>query len=638
MAAPDRNVRSVRLLWLTLGLAVGACRGGTPHYVGSAQCASCHVTEYAAWRSSQHAQAMQDATPKTVLGRFDGTTFVNAGVRYVFSRRGDTSIVNTIGGDGTPHDYVVRYTFGVWPLQQYLVELPNGRVQALLVAWDARPAPHGQRWFSLTPGAEAAHTDPFHWTGRQYNWNYMCADCHSTAVRKQYDARTDAFHTTFAEINVSCEACHGPSSGHLIWAKYPAVIRNVLWHDDGIPSRFTDRRGVVWSIDSATGNAHRNAPRPSDHEIETCAQCHARRNHIAEGYTAGADLLDYYTPLPVLTGMYFPDGQQRDEVYTYGSFLQSRMYSAGVTCADCHDPHTQQLRRPGNQVCLQCHRSAKYDVPTHHFHAMGGSGAQCVSCHLPDTTYMQIDSRHDHSIRIPRPDRSVTLGVPNACNRCHTDRSAQWAGDAVARWYPHRNPGFQRFAGAFAADDRGDASAIDSLVAVANDPTEPWMVRSSALARMAPYPTPIALAAAKRWSSDSVALVRFYALEILNGFGDQDRVAVAAPLLRDPRRSIRQEAAWMLAPVATSLTGQSRAAFDAAAAEFIDSQRYNADRAPNRLRLASFFGELGQYDSAAAAFHGVARLDSATANQFLRALQSAAANPQAAALLRAIQR
>lgn len=581
---------------------------------------------------------MQDATPQTVLGSFDGTSFTNAGVKYVFSRRGDTSIVNTIGADGAPHDYAIRYTFGLWPLQQYLVELPNGHVQALLVAWDARPAPQGQRWFSLTPGAEAAHTDPFHWTGRQYNWNYMCADCHSTAVRKQYDAAGDAFHTTFSEINVSCEACHGPSSQHLSWAKYPAFLRNALWHDDGIPSRFTDRRGVVWSIDSVTGNAHRNVPRPSDHEIETCAQCHARRNHIADGYSAGAELLDYYTPLPILTAMYFPDGQQRDEVYTYGSFLQSRMYSAGVTCADCHDPHTQKLRRPGNQVCLQCHRSAKYDTPAHHFHAVGSVGAQCVSCHLPDTAYMQIDLRHDHSIRIPRPDRSVSLGVPNACNRCHTDRTAQWAADAVARWYPVRNPGFQRFAGAFAADDHGDPAAVDSLATVANDPTQPWMVRSSALARMAAYPTPVALEAARHWSRDSVALVRFYALEILGGFGDQDRRSIATPLLRDPRRSIRQEAAWMLAPVATTLTGASRAAFDAAAAEFIGSQRYNADRAPNRLRLASFFGELGQYDSAAVEFHGAARLDSVSASQFLRALQAAASNPQAAAMLRAIQR
>jgi predicted CXXCH cytochrome family protein len=628
-----------RLLPVIIGMLLASCRRGSDAatFVGSARCASCHAAEYTAWRSSQHALAMQNATPSTVLGRFEGTTFVNAGVRYVFSRRGDTSIVNTIGADGAPHDYPIRYTFGVWPLQQYLVDLPNGRVQALLVAWDARPAAQGgQRWFSLTPGAEASHTDPFHWTGREYNWNYMCADCHSTAVRKRYDAAADAFHTTFAEINVGCEACHGPASAHVSWARWPAIVRRLLWHDDGVRSRFTDRTGVRWSIDSATGNARRNVPRPSDHEIETCAQCHARRNHIADGYTAGDELLDYYTPLPLLAGMYYPDGQQHDEVYTYASFLESRMYHAGVTCADCHDPHTQQLRRPGNQVCLQCHRAAKYDVPSHHFHTPGSVGARCVSCHLPDTAYMQIDLRHDHSIRIPRPDLSVTLGVPNACNRCHTDRTAQWAAAAVAKWHPTRDPGFQRFASSFAADDRGDPAAPDSLGAVANDATEPWIVRASALARLASHPSPVALAAAQQWSRDSNADVRLYALQVLEGFGDADRLRVAAPLLADPRRAIRQEAAWVLAPVSSSLNGTARQAFDAAAAEFVDSQRYNADRAPSRLRLASFYGELSRFDSAAVEFHAAARLDSAAANAFARALEGASSDPRAAAMLRAI--
>src|SRR5262249_43419870 len=143
-----------------------------------------------------------------------------------------------------------------------------------------------------------------------------------------------------------------------------------------------------------------------------------------------------------------------DEVYNYASFLQSKMYSKGVTCSDCHDPHTQKLRAPANGVCAQCHRPATYDTSAHHFHRAGSPGAQCAACHMPDTMYMQIDARRDHSIRIPRPDLSVTLGVPNACNRCHTNQNAQWAAAAIRRWYPNPNPGFQRFANAFAADDR----------------------------------------------------------------------------------------------------------------------------------------------------------------------------------------
>jgi len=581
--------------------------------------------------------AMQNATPKTVLGRFDGTRLTTGGVTYAFLRHGDTAVVNTIGADGAAHDYAIRYTFGVWPLQQYLVELPNGHIQALLAAWDARPASTGgQRWFALSADAEASHTDPFHWTGRAYNWNYMCADCHSTAVRKQYEPDSDAFHTTFSEINVACEACHGPASDHVSWAKYPAFARRLLWHDDGIRNPLHDRAGVHWSIDSATGNATRNVPRPSDREIETCAQCHARRNHIADGYVAGAPLLDYYTPLPILAGLYQPDGQQHDEVYTYASFLQSRMYHAGVTCSDCHDPHSGKLRRPGNQTCAQCHRPAKYDVPAHHFHTPGSAGAQCAACHLPDTTYMVIDHRHDHSIRIPRPDLSVSLGVPNACTRCHTEKPAAWAAKAIATWYPKPNPGFQRFAQAFSLDDHGSAGAADSLGVVANDPTEPWIVRASALARLGARPGPIALEAARRWTRDSNAVVRLYALQILDAFAENDRIAIATPLLRDPRRALRQQAAWILAPFAGALSADDRHAFDAAAEEFVDSQHYNADRAPNRLRLATFYGELRHYDSAAKEFHAAARLDSTEAATFENALRASAANPQAAALLRAI--
>lgn len=642
---PRRDIpgRLAAATLIAASLLVASCRRESDEralaFTGSAQCASCHRREYDAWRTSQHAQAMEPATPSNVLGRFDGTKLVNGSVSYAFLRRGDTSIVNTIGPAGTPQDFAIRYTFGVYPLQQYLVELRGGHVQALLAAWDARPATDGgQRWFSLAPDQEASHTERFHWTGSQYNWNYMCADCHSTAVRKQYEPATDSFHTTFSEINVACESCHGPGSRHVSWARYPAVLRRVFWHDDGIQSRFTERSGVTWSIDSASGNAYRNAPRATEHEIETCTQCHARRNHIADGYTAGAPLLDYYVPLPLLAGMYYPDGQQFDEVYTVASFQQSKMYMFGVTCADCHDPHTQKLRRPGNQVCLQCHRAAKYDTSAHHHHAATGVGAQCVSCHLPDTTYMQVDRRHDHSMRIPRPDLSIAIGVPNACNRCHTEHDAKWASALVKYWYPKPNPGFQRFTNTFAADDRGDPAATDSLGVIANDLSEPWIVRASALARLAARPGATALQAAQRWSRDSNSVIRFYALSLGESVDAQQRRSLATPLLRDSRRAIRQEAAWILAPIARSLDRATRPAFDAAAAEFIASQRYNADRASSRLRLVSFYAQLGRLDTAATEFRAAARLDSTAATDFLRALSTAAPNSsQADSLLRAIQ-
>ena len=589
---------------------IEAARAAKPAFVGSATCATCHATQFAAWKTSQHSAAMQEARPGTVLGRFDSTRFSDGRVTSTFFRRGNRYFVNTQGTDGQPHDFEVRYTFGISPLQQYLVELPGGHVQALLIAWDARPAAlGGQRWYSLSPGTVAEHGDEFHWTGRQYNWNYMCADCHSTGVRKGYNAASDEFRTTMAEINVACEACHGPGSTHTSWASYPSWLRRVAWRDNGLPAQLTERKNVRWSMDSTTGNARRSIPRHTDREIETCAQCHSRRSHIADGYTAGARLFDYYAPLVLIRDLYYPDGQQHDEVYTYASFLQSKMYSAGVTCADCHDPHSQKLRQPGNQTCAQCHSATKYDTPAHHFHPAASTGAKCVSCHLPDTTYMEIDARHDHSIRIPRPDLSVSLGVPNACTRCHVNQDAKWAATQVSTWYPKTPGGFQRFAGAFAADERGTATAADSLASVAGDSAEPAIVRASAIARLGSYSQGVELQAAQSWSRDRSALVRLAALQIIQSLPPDQRIAVAAPLLRDSTRAVRQGAAFLLAPISTQITNPSdRSAFAIASAEFVGSQQYNADRAPSRLALGAFYAQLGKLDSAASEFKAATRL------------------------------
>ncbi len=584
-------------------MVMAAGCGAHPDFVGAARCASCHAREYAAWKGSQHALAMQDAKPGAILARFDGSRLSLDGVVSTFFRRDNHYVVNTQGSDGANHDFSVRYTFGVYPLQQYVVELSRGRMQALPLAWDSRPATQGgQRWFSLDSGYHSAPGDEPHWTGRYPNWNHMCADCHSTAVRKNYIAATDSFHTVWSEIDVACEACHGPGGRHADWARYPAWARRLVWRDDGIVNRLRERAGVRWTLAPGTTTAYRSAARATDHEIETCAQCHARRVHIADGYTAGANFHDYYAPQLLVADLYFPDGQQRNEVYTYGSFLQSKMYAAGVTCSDCHEPHSAWPRVAGNALCAQCHSAAVYDRPAHHFHKQGGTGAQCVACHMPDTTYMLIDRRHDHSMRIPRPDLSVSLGVPNACNRCHTDRSASWAAKAVSGWYHHTPAGYQRFAGAFATDERGAVGAADSLGAVANDSTEPAIARASALARLGAHPGAVAIAAARRWVHDPSPLVRHAALQSLEGALPRDRAPIAAPLLSDPVRSVRLEAAWLLAPAADSLGADARTAFAAAATEFVASQRYNGDRADSRLTLGAFYAARGRNDSAAVEF------------------------------------
>lgn len=568
------------------------------------------MAEYESWTGSHHSLAMQVAEPGRVLANFDNAHITYAGVTSTFFRRSGGFWVRTDGADGTLQDFQVKYTFGVSPLQQYLIEARGGRVQALSIGWDTRRKEEGgQRWFHLYPDDRITHTDELHWTGRHQNWNFMCADCHSTNVRKGYDAAQDRFQTTWSEINIACESCHGPGSSHEKWARTPKGLRDVLWNDNGLTVHLTERKRATWSVDPTTLVPKRSEPRVTTIEINVCAQCHSRRDQISEQYAAGAPLEDHYVPALITPGLYYPDGQQRDEVFTYGSFLQSRMAHAGVTCSDCHEPHSQRVRAPGNRLCAPCHVAARYETAAHHFHPAQSPGAQCVSCHMPPTNYMVIDARRDHSFRIPRPDRSVSMGVPNACIACHRGRSAEWAAAEVRTRYGHGLACFQIFAEAFHADESDNPEATDALARVAGDSSQPAIVRASSLARLANRPGRAAVEAARRHLGDPDASVRRAASMVFEALPLQERLGSVTPLLRDPVRSVRLEAAWLLAPASAALAGTSDAeAFSRAAEEFIASRRYRSDRPEDRTTLGYFLAQLGRSAEATAEYQAARRL------------------------------
>jgi Tfp pilus assembly protein PilF len=568
-------------------------------YVGSSACVSCHATEGSAWLTSQHHDAMAQADEHSVLGNFNNARFTYAGLTSTFFKRDGKFFVNTEGRDGKLTDYEIKYTFGVSPLQQYLIEFPDGRLQALSIAWDSRPKKNsGQRWFHLYPKERITHGDELHWTGPAQNWNFMCADCHSTELRKNYDPATDRFQTQWAEINVGCEACHGPGSNHVVWAKSQHPLSKGEVSSNGLTVRLDERRGVAWTRSSTDSNPVRSRARSTEREIEVCAQCHARRGQIFEGYTPGKPFLDYYRPALLRRPLYYVDGQQRDEVYIWGSFLQSKMYANGVTCSDCHNPHSGKLRAEGNSLCATCHLGAKYDTPAHHHHKPDSAGAACVACHMPTTTYMVIDPRHDHSLRVPRPDLSVTLSTPNACNSCHNERDARWAATQVKHWYGRDPQGYQRFAAAFAAADAAAPEAQAQLRAIAADTGNPAIARATALVELGSI-GPAALDAMTAGLRDPSPLVRLAALQSLGGAPPDARLRLAAPLLADSLRAIRIEAANLLAGVpADQLSVEQRSALERAAQEYVASQRYNADRAEGRVNLGNFYARRGDAENA----------------------------------------
>jgi predicted CXXCH cytochrome family protein len=569
---------------------------------------ACHADQAGQWRTSQHRDAMADAVAGKVLGNFDGPTFTYAGTTSTFFKRDGRFFVRTDGRDGRLAEFQIKYTFGVYPLQQYLVEFPDGRIQALSIAWDSRPKQNGgQRWFHLYPAERVTHDDELHWTRPAQNWNVMCADCHSTGVRKNYDAGADRFATSWTDINVSCEACHGPGSRHLGWAQTKGSADA---DDRGLTAVLDERRGATWTVNAGTGNALRSRPRTTDREIDVCAQCHSRRGQIAEGYQAGAPLLDHYFPALLTSPLYYADGQQQGEVYNWGSFLESRMYAKGVTCSDCHEPHTAKLRLEGNALCLSCHLASKYDTSEHHHHSPTSAGAACVSCHMPASTYMVVDPRRDHSLRVPRPDISVRLGTPNACSGCHANRDARWAAARVESWFGHDPTGFQRFAPAFASTHAETRDRQAELRAVADDATQPAIARAAALAQMDASSHPAAFDTLARALRDANGLVRFGALQSLRSAPLTLRPQLAGPSLSDPLRAVRVEAVSVLAPIpAEQLSADTRVVFERVAGEYVDVQRYNADRAEGRVNLGTFYGSRGDAPGGEQELRAAIRLD-----------------------------
>jgi predicted CXXCH cytochrome family protein len=548
---------------------------------------------------------METAIPGAVLGDFGGARFTYAGIVSSFFRRGDAFMVRTDGPSGAIEEHEVRFTFGVAPLQQYLIELPGGRLQALGIAWDTRPeAQGGQRWFHLYPSARVTHEDPLHWTRPRQGWNAMCADCHSTDLRRGYDPGTGRYTTTFAEIDVACEACHGPGSAHVAWARGGG--------DDarkGLAVLFDERRGVSWEIDPRTGNGRRSRPRGGVREIEACARCHARRGELGAPYEHGAPIGQAYRVALLDEPLYFPDGQIKDEVFEHGSFLQSRMFHAGVTCGDCHEPHGLSLRAPGSDVCLQCHAADRYRTRAHHHHAEGSAGAGCVACHMPARTYMVVDVRHDHGFRIPRPDRTLSLGTPNTCNGCHADRSAAWAAARVRAWYGEPKPGFQGFAEALHAGDLGAPGARGQLLQLAADVAQPGIARASAIARLDRIPDAATRRALGALLGDADPLVRRAAAAAYAGAEVSARRDLL-PLLDDPVRDVRLEAARRVATLPPEALGErDRRRRARGIGEYEAAQRAESDRPEALSNLGALYLEIGRRAEAEAALSQALELD-----------------------------
>lgn len=585
--------------------------GASPQYAGAQTCAGCHAQQAERWRASHHAQAMQVASEKTVLADFNDAHFNYAGVTSRFFKRDGKFFAHTDGPDGKLQDHEVRYTFGVYPLQQYLVSFPNGRLQPLSIAWDSRPKSEGgQRWFHLYPGEAIKAGDPLHWTGRNQNWNSMCAACHTTNLRKNYDLASDKFATTWSELNVACEACHGPGSNHVKWAGQPSAAAKAGDSAKGLITDLGAAKGGHWTFAEGQAVAHWSGDKPPQDKAQFCFGCHARRGQLVEPTEPGRPFLDNYAPTLLEPGIYHADGQILDEVFEYGSFIQSKMYRAGVTCSNCHEPHSLQLRATGNGVCTQCHRPSVFDQPEHHRHPAGSEAAQCVSCHMSQRTYMGVDVRRDHSFRVPRPDLSAAHGVPNACTQCHSNKPSRWAAEAVKRWYGAGRRSEPHFVGAIDAAWRRLATTRELLESLAQNPQRPGIARATALTLLPSYASSGSLESVRQGVQASDALVRASAVRTLESVPAAERVRIAAPLLDDSVRVVRVAVGHVLAGVPDHFLSTGQLAKRAQVIdELINAERTNDERPESHMNLAALYVQMGRAEAAEEELRTALRLD-----------------------------
>lgn len=596
-------MRTIQLvIFLTWLIALSALAAKPPAFVASPACKSCHEKEYAAWSDSHHGWAWRLPEKENVLGDFNDVHFEHRGFDYRFITQDGKYLVVADGPDGKSTTYTVRYTVGVTPLQQYLVETDKGRLQALDLAWDT----YAKRWYHLYPDQDTGAGNGMHWSGSYKNWNSRCAECHATDFHKNYVPATDSYASKQAEIGVGCEACHGAGEAHLAWAQAPDSFKSDTWQE-------VDPKGLIRTYDKGKAAS----------EINLCAGCHSRREPLGSASPpVGADYNDHYRLTPLQEGMYYPDGQILEEVYVYGSFLQSKMYANGVKCTNCHDAHGYHLKADGNAVCVQCHnpagnplfptlKKATYDAPEHHFHQPGTEGAQCKSCHMPERVYMGVDGRRDHSFRIPMPDLSTKLGTPNPCSTCHVDKGAEWASEEIRKRFPNGRIGKLHFAEVFSQAGKSPAQApFQALLQIAKDEQQPDMVRASALQHMSRLTDDDSMKQLAPLLKDPSPLVRSAAILTQKSRQTADATKLIAPLLTDSAKSVRLEAAKASLGVATDDLPQAQQMHLARAMkELQQSLLARADFPETQMVLGGVALTLRNLDAATSAFRRAVEMD-----------------------------
>ena len=544
-------------------------------YVGSTSCKSCHNKEYYQWQTSHHYHAMELPSTASVRGDFSGVSYTADGDSSFFYQVNGEYFVNYTSNKGSTDTFKIAYTFGWEPLQQFLVSTERGKIQTLRTSWDTEK----EQWFHQYKGDTIAPETYLHWTGQSMTWNTMCADCHSTNVHKNYHPETDSFHTTYSEVTVGCEGCHGPASVHVNAAEKGESVTATLRLTPGLSN-----------ID----------------QVNQCASCHMRRAVMGDSHML-QDFWNAYLPQTISNTFYHADGQILEEDYVWGSFVQSKMYHEGVKCTDCHNPHTNAVKFEGNKLCLQCHETT-YDSLEHHHHELATNAAQCINCHMTGKHYMGNDFRRDHSFRIPRPDLSVDSEIPNACNGCHTEQSAQWASSQLESWYGAPKENYVDALADYASNS--DETSYQNLVGLLSADSIPLIARATALEYALQYPSDELLTLLNNQLNDKEAFIRIQALEALNNAPKELRKKHGLVAMNDSLQPVRSIAALITADLtANEMTPAQWSRWQTVQNEYKAHLDYQADFREGRMALAQYAVRQQRWNDAIANYKQALRFD-----------------------------
>ena len=559
-------------------------------------CVSCHQQALSAWGKSDHAKAMAVADKESVLGDFSGAQVSHYSQHATFFKK-DASYWITLIEGAKPQNYQVKYTFGHYPLQQYLIEQEGGKLQVFPFAWDARTKQEGgQRWYPNYPAEDIQANDRLHWQQPLQNWNGMCADCHSDGLKRNYTVADDSFATNWDNINVGCQSCHGDMQNHTkskqVSNKSSAQLSLSKQEQEQIGHwlRGTDDKVAHWQ----------GAPRDNEF-METCFACHSLRTPLTDGIKPDTAFLNQFSPSFLSPPLYHADGQIKEEVYVYGSFLQSKMFAAGVNCLDCHDPHSMKIKTQNNGLCLQCHSPQEYQQEQHMRHPMESTGAQCVNCHMPETTYMGVDDRRDHSFKIPRPDLSLAYGTPNACTQCHEDKSAQWAAQNLQQWHG-KAKSLPQSEQAYMDLMQQGYLPIQTHLALISDTKVSVLKRATAISMLPNSTQQLNNADIQTWLSSEHDLIRLALARIGQLLPPAERLKGYQELLTDKYLAVRIAAANNL----INLGLDNKPVFEQALQALLSSNQVTQWRGEGNLNQSQVYTQLGQTQQAIdALLHGI---------------------------------